>query len=206
VLQDDVLARLLTFPNVLITSHQGLPDARSAQNIADDDARERPGLRGTSEFEKRHQERFKGAIFDWKDFQRDGQPFPAPEPARPRPRRRSSSSTRGGGDEGTLVDTDLRPQRRWHPDGAVARVRRGSRLARRPQVREPRPVDRHARRPGDAAHQRRLRARRPQFSPDGQYLSYTRTFGTDMIISQKLNHGGPRDLYIRPVDGGEPST
>src|SRR6185295_8251656 len=26
-----------------------------------------------SEFEKRHQERFKGVIFDWKDFQRDGQ-------------------------------------------------------------------------------------------------------------------------------------
>ena len=39
------------------------------------------------------------------------------------------------------------------------------------------------------------------FSPDGSYLSYARTFGTDMIIKQKLNHGGPRDLYIRPVDG-----
>ena len=25
-----------------------------------------------------------------------------------------------------------------------------------------------------------------------------------MIIQQKLNHGGPRDLFIRPVDGGEP--
>ena len=34
-----------------------------------------------SEFEKRHAERFKGATFDWKDFQRDGGPFPAPNPA-----------------------------------------------------------------------------------------------------------------------------
>jgi dipeptidyl aminopeptidase/acylaminoacyl peptidase len=39
------------------------------------------------------------------------------------------------------------------------------------------------------------------FSPDGTHLSYVRGFGTDMIISQKLNHGGPRDLYIRRVDG-----
>src|SRR5207247_6349476 len=42
------------------------------------------------------------------------------------------------------------------------------------------------------------------FSPDGKYLSYPRTFGTDMIIQQRLNHGGPRDLFIRPVEGGEP--
>ncbi len=33
-----------------------------------------------NEFEKRHQERFKGAIFDWKDFQRDGAEFPVPNP------------------------------------------------------------------------------------------------------------------------------
>ena len=43
-----------------------------------------------------------------------------------------------------------------------------------------------------------------EFSPDGRYLSYARTFGTDMIIEQKLNHGGSRDLFVRPVDGGEP--
>ena len=42
------------------------------------------------------------------------------------------------------------------------------------------------------------------FSPDGRFLSYTRSFGTDMIMQQKLNHGGPDDLFIRPVAGGEP--
>jgi D-lactate dehydrogenase len=34
VLQDDVLARLLTFPNVLITSHQGFLTKEALQNIA----------------------------------------------------------------------------------------------------------------------------------------------------------------------------
>jgi dipeptidyl aminopeptidase/acylaminoacyl peptidase len=42
------------------------------------------------------------------------------------------------------------------------------------------------------------------FSPDGKYMSYQRSFGTDMIIDQKLNHGGPRDIYIRPATGGQP--
>ena len=42
-----------------------------------------------------------------------------------------------------------------------------------------------------------------EYSPDGTYLSYARTFGTDMVIQQKLNHGGPRDLYIRPAGGGD---
>jgi len=42
------------------------------------------------------------------------------------------------------------------------------------------------------------------YSPDGRYISYVRDPGTDMIIQQKLNHGGPSDLYIRPVAGGAP--
>ena len=35
VLQDDVLARLLTFPNTLITSHQGFLTHEALENIAD---------------------------------------------------------------------------------------------------------------------------------------------------------------------------
>jgi D-lactate dehydrogenase len=35
VLQDDVLARLLTFPNVLITSHQGFLTHEALTNIAE---------------------------------------------------------------------------------------------------------------------------------------------------------------------------
>lgn len=35
ILQDDVLARLMTFPNVLITSHQAFFTRNALQNIAD---------------------------------------------------------------------------------------------------------------------------------------------------------------------------
>jgi dipeptidyl aminopeptidase/acylaminoacyl peptidase len=34
-------------------------------------------------------------------------------------------------------------------------------------------------------------------------MSYTRSFGTDMIVEQKLNHGGSQDLYVQPAGGGE---
>jgi hypothetical protein len=37
-----------------------------------------PAPANLTDFEKRHLDRFKGVTFDWKDFQRDGQPFPAP--------------------------------------------------------------------------------------------------------------------------------
>jgi dipeptidyl aminopeptidase/acylaminoacyl peptidase len=78
-----------------------------------------------SDFEKRHQERFKGAIFDWKDFQRDGAPFPAPNPvAQPaqqivlRPRPATAGGVRAG--DKVLVDMDLRPGGlAWHPNGQV---------------------------------------------------------------------------------------
>ena len=35
VLQDDILARLLSFPNVLITSHQGFLTREALRNIAE---------------------------------------------------------------------------------------------------------------------------------------------------------------------------
>ena len=160
--------------------------------------------RYADDFEKRHQERFQGAIFDWKDFQRDGQPFPAPDP-RARPGQQIVLRPAGSGESRVLSAADIRPAGlSWHPagsmiaftadpdwrdelkyesadlwtvstDGAVTRVTNDS-----------------------------YAYSEPRFSPDGAYLSYVRTFGTDMIIQQKLNHGGPRDLYVRPTAGGEP--
>jgi dipeptidyl aminopeptidase/acylaminoacyl peptidase len=160
-----------------------------------------------SDFEKRHEERFKGVTFDWKDFQRDGAPFPAPN-LRARPAASLVVQRVGGGDARALVDQDLRPTNiTWHPDGR--------RLAFT----------------ADAEWRNELKYERTDlymvttdgaltrltddpyvygslgFSPDGKYLSYVRSFGTDMIIQQKLNHGGPRDLYIQPADGaGAPAN
>ncbi|HVL66235.1 MAG TPA: S9 family peptidase [Vicinamibacterales bacterium] len=157
-----------------------------------------------SAFEERHQKRFKGAIFDWKDFQRDGEPFPAPDPTA-RPAQQLVVRPAAGGDERILVDLDLRPAGlAWHPDGSTIA------FTADPKWRDPllysrsdiwtvtmdgavRQVTR------DTYNYAGL-----TYSPDGRYLAYTRTYGTDMVIRQKLNHGGPRDLYVRPAAGGEP--
>ncbi len=70
-----------------------------------------------TDFEKRHQARFKGVTFDWKDFQRDGAPFPAPDPTAGNPSQLLVRPA-GGGDARVLVDLDIRPGNvAWHPDG-----------------------------------------------------------------------------------------
>jgi dipeptidyl aminopeptidase/acylaminoacyl peptidase len=157
-----------------------------------------------SDFERRHEERFKGVTFDWKDFQRDGQPFPAPN-LRARPAAQLVIQPVGGGDAKTLVDADVRPGNiAWHPNGSLLAYTAD------PDWRDDLKyenadlwtvtTDGHVTRLtndgyvyGDVG-----------FSPDGRFLSYSRGFGTDMIIQQKLNHGGSDDLFIRPVAGGEP--
>src|SRR5262245_35824028 len=72
-----------------------------------------------SDFEKRHEDRFKGVTFDWKDFQRDGQPFPARNlHARPASQLVVASGQPVGCAEKVLVDMDLRPgDIAWHPNG-----------------------------------------------------------------------------------------
>jgi dipeptidyl aminopeptidase/acylaminoacyl peptidase len=157
-----------------------------------------------SDFERRHEERFKGAIFDWKDFQRDGQPFPVPDP-RARPAAQIVVTPASGGERKVLVDLDLRPTGlAWHPDGSQLVFIADSDW--RDELKYESPdlwvvtVDGKVTRLTDDG----FVYSDASFSPDGKYLSYVRDPGTDMIIQQKLNHGGPSDLYIRPVAGGEP--
>src|SRR5438093_8746423 len=72
-----------------------------------------------SDFEKRHEERFKGVTFDWKDFQRDGQPFPAPD-LHARPASQLVVRAVAGTNDNVLVDQDLRPSDVvWHPAGKL---------------------------------------------------------------------------------------
>jgi dipeptidyl aminopeptidase/acylaminoacyl peptidase len=157
-----------------------------------------------SDFEKRHQERFKGVIFDWKDFQRDGQPFPAPN-NHALPAQQIVLAPAAGGDGKVIADGEMRPSGlEWNPAGTqlvfladpdwrdelkfespdlwtVTTDGKVTRLTNDGYVYS------------DAG-----------FSPDGKYISYVRDPGTDMIIQQRLNHGGPSDLYIRPAAGGQP--
>jgi dipeptidyl aminopeptidase/acylaminoacyl peptidase len=157
-----------------------------------------------SDFEKRHDERFKGKTFDWKDFQRDGQPLPAPN-LRARPAAQLIVQPAGGGDAKVLVDSDIRPTNvAWHPQGALLAFVadpdwRDELKYESPDLWTVTTDGQVTRLTNDDYVYSGV-----DFSPDGQWLSFVRTFGTDMIIAQKLNHGGGRDLYIRPVSGGEP--
>ena len=163
-----------------------------------------PTAPALSDFAKRHEERFKGTTFDWMEFQRDGQPFPAPNPSA-RPAQRIVVRPAGGGEPRTLVDEDMRPTGLiWHPSGKLLAftsdpVWRDETKYDRPDLYLVTIDGKLTRLTNDGYVHSDL-----DFSPDGKYLSYARTFGTEMIIEQKLNHGGPRDLFLRVVDGGQP--
>jgi dipeptidyl aminopeptidase/acylaminoacyl peptidase len=172
--------------------------------IAKDKPQQKPSVVAASEFERRHEERFKGVTFDWKDFQRDGQAFPAPD-LRARPAAQLVVQPAAGGTAKVLLDLDVRPSSiAWHPQGALLAFAADPDW--RDELKYESPdlytvtTDGTLTRLTDDSYVYGSTA----FSPDGRYLAYTRSFGTDMIIQQKLNHGGPRDLYIRPVSGGEP--
>jgi dipeptidyl aminopeptidase/acylaminoacyl peptidase len=190
------------------------PDGKLAATLVD-----KPAARidpdPTSEFERRHEERFKGATFDWTDFQRDGQPFPAPN-LRARPSAlvvvaAAGSGTRGGrgdnavADRRLLADLDLRPSGlTWRPDGAkllflADKDWRDELKYESPDLWEV-DLDGTVTQLTDDGSVYSDAA----YSPDGRYVSYVRDPGTDLIIREKRNHGGPSDLYIRPAAGGEP--
>ena len=73
-----------------------------------------------SDFEKRHEERFKGVTFDWKDFQRDGAAVPGAESCAHARRSSSSCGRSAAARRKSLVDMDLRPANiAWHPNGQM---------------------------------------------------------------------------------------
>ena len=116
-----------------------------------------------NDFEKRHEDRFRGVTFDWKDFQRDGAPFPAPN-LRARPAAQIVVRPIGGGAEKVLVDTDLRPADiAWHPNGQVLAFTADPDVAGRAEIRQRDALDGHDRRQGHARDRRRLRPRRRGF-------------------------------------------
>jgi dipeptidyl aminopeptidase/acylaminoacyl peptidase len=158
-----------------------------------------------SDFERRHEARFKGVTFDWKDFQRDGAPFPAPN-LRARPAQDLVVQPLAGGEATTLVGQDLRPANlAWHPNGRLIAFTadpdwRDELKYESPDIYTVTTDGALTRVTNDGYVHGEL-----AFSPDGTYLSYVRSFGTDMIVEQKLNHGGPTDLLVRRADGsGEP--
>ncbi|HUQ82801.1 MAG TPA: S9 family peptidase [Gemmatimonadaceae bacterium] len=159
-----------------------------------------------SDFEKRHEERFKGVQFDWLDFQRDGQPFPVPNRLDPEvsPPQEIVLGTNDGGAEKQLTRLGLRPVGlTWRSDGTrlvftADSSYRDERKYGASQIFTV-TVDGTVRRLTTDADVNYTNAR---YSPDGRWILYTRQLSTDAVIRRKLNHGGATDLAITPADGG----
>ncbi|MGH9673485.1 MAG: S9 family peptidase [Bryobacteraceae bacterium] len=184
------------------------PDGRWTALVKDQPAA-KPAPAAAGEFERRHMERFRGVQFDWMLFQRDGEAFPAPDPTARAAGEiiltPTSLTPTSGGESRQLTRLGYRPSNlAWHPDGSVIAFTadpdwRDERKYSNPDLWTV-SLDGTVTRLTDDGYV----YANPDYSPDGRFLSYQRTFGTDMIIQQRLSHGGSNDLFIRPTAGGAP--
>ena len=168
---------------------------------------------GLSSFEMRHEERFQGVRFDWLNFQRDGGTFPAPDPTANPPREIVITPVEGGAapdgnvtaEALTLTDLGMRPGAPvWNPNSRVMAFTanpdwQDERLYGRPDIWLVTIDGELVRLTEDGWSYGSL-----AFSPDGRFLSYTGGYGTDMIKEGRLDHGGPRDLFLIPLHDGIP--
>ena len=181
------------------------PDGKWTASVRDTPPPKRE-ITYASEFEKRHEERFKGVEFDWLDFQRDGQPFPVPNRVDPgvSPPQEVFLTPNDGGAERQLTRLGLRPLAvNWNRDGSRLAFTADS--GYRNELRYGASqiftvaVDGKVRRVTTDSDYAYSGAR---FSPDGRWILTTRQLSTDAVIRHKLNHGTPTDLVIIPAEGG----
>jgi dipeptidyl aminopeptidase/acylaminoacyl peptidase len=158
-------------------------------------------------FEARHQERFQGDDFDWYPFKRDGEAFPLSDPFA-RPTEELFLSSPASDDEPVqLTRLGQNPSGlQWSPanDALLFTVNEEARNELRYGASDLFIASVHGeltRLTDDSYNYSGAR-----FSPDGRQIAYVRSFGTDMIIDQGLDHGGGRDLWVHPLDGSEPTN
>ncbi len=157
-----------------------------------------------SDFEKRAFEHFKGRQFDWMRFQQDGQNFPTPDP-RLRQAAEIAITPAAGGASRELTSLGMRPAGlAWHPNGRTIAFTADEHWNVEQDY------------PNPAIYTVTLDGKITRlthdgyvwnslaYSPDGAWLLSERTFGSDMIIKQRLGHGGSDDLVLWPTAGGAP--
>ena len=179
------------------------PDGRWRAVVREVPANARPSPSRTP-FEARHEERFEGVQVDWYPFVRDGREFPTPDPRYEAAAEIFLEPT-GGGEAVQLTRLGLRPQNvSWRADGRALlftadETFRDELAYDRPDLFLVTPDGESTRLTDDGYVYSGA-----TFSPDGRWISYVRSYGTDFIIDRKLDHGGPRDLYVQPSAGGDP--
>jgi len=179
----------------------GVTNAAGWRAEAKEIKREAPAEVSRTDFEKRHASRFKGRTFDWMRFQQDGQNYPTADP-----RLRSVEEitlTAPGGAAKQITNLGMRPSSlAWRPDGSlIAFVAdedwRNEQAYESPDIYTVSTEGVVTHMTNDGYVWSSL-----AYSPDGKFLLAERTFGTGMIIAQKLNHGGSDDLILWPLGGG----
>ncbi|MBK8058787.1 MAG: PD40 domain-containing protein [Gemmatimonadetes bacterium] len=160
-----------------------------------------PRARATlTDFEQRHEARFKGVQFDWLDFQRDGQPFPVPNSVDPAVSPPQEIFLTRNGSEQQLTRLAVRPQGlQWNRDATrlIFTADSAYRDERRYGASAVYTVatDGAVRRLTPDTDYQHTSA---SFSPDGRWVLYTKQLSTNAVIARKLDHGGATDLYSRP--------
>jgi dipeptidyl aminopeptidase/acylaminoacyl peptidase len=168
---------------------------------AKDEPRTTDAATYASDFEKRHADRFKGRQFDWMRFQQDGQDYPTQDP-RTRPAAEIVITPAGGGGAKTITKLGLRPASlAWNPNGSTIAFTadegwRSEQGYEQPDIYTVTTDGKVNRLTNDGYVWSSL-----SYSPAGDLLA-ERTFGTGMIVDQKLSHGGSDDLILWPAAGG----
>ena len=180
------------------------PDGRW-RAVVRDISRPRASAPGLTAFEQRHADRFEGAQFDWYPFVRDGQDFPLPDRGTMNSAEIFLELADGSGEARQLTSLGLRPGSvSWSPDGRTILFTVDENVFTELQYSRTDlftvEVSGELTRLTDDG----FTYSGVGFSPDGEWMSYVRSFGTDYIIERQLDHGGPRDLYVRPASGGDP--
>jgi len=158
---------------------------------AKDGPRQAPVPEPATDFEKRHAARFQGKTFDWMRFQQDGQDYPTPDP-RLRPAAEITIAPVAGGAPNQITKLGMRPASlAWHPSGSRIAFTadegwKNEQGFEHPDIYTVTTAGTVSRLTNDGYVWSSL-----AYSPDGQFLLAERTFGTGMIIEQKLNHGVP---------------
>jgi dipeptidyl aminopeptidase/acylaminoacyl peptidase len=166
---------------------------------------DRPAPPERSPFELRHEQRFRGAQFDWLNFQRDGSALPIADPRDPFANPAAEVFIVSlAGEEKQLTRLGLQPRSPlWTADGDLIVFLADSTY--RDELTYPRSdvwtvtLDGTVQRLTNDPRYNNSSAR---LSLDGTRVAFVRTFATDHVIREKLNHGGPTDLWMMPVSGG----